>query len=64
MGQTLLHHAVKKNDHKMCKLLIESDPNGDEINQFLDIDEARAPKWKSDPNKQDNFGRSSLFIAV
>ena len=54
MGLTPLHWAVKMNNEKMVKMLLEEKPDENETK----------PKWKSDPNQEDFFHRTALYLAV
>ena len=54
MGLTPLHWAVKENDLEMATMLLE------------ELNEGNEPKakWRSDPNQEDFFHRTPLFLAV
>lgn len=56
LGWTPLHWAIKRNDIKMTRLLLQS--------PFGEFPKNDIVKWKSDPNKGDAFNRIPLIIAV
>jgi len=61
---------VKKNDYKMCQLLLCGGYSSDEkkkdsswTTEKIDTEHSHS-KWKSDPNRGDFFNRTPLFLAV